>query len=151
MKTVFQKLQFKGQNPILILHHPEEFNQHLINLADIKIDTDLDDQQYNFVLIFVMDEDQIKTAIQQIHPHLKEDATLWFAYPKKSSKKYQVKISRNIGWKSLGNFDYEVVSQIAIDEDWSALRFRKATLIKSLKRNPKMALSKEGKNRTAQN
>ena len=151
MKTIFQKLQFKGQNPILIFHHPKEFNQHLINLTDIKIDTDLVDQQYNFVLIFVMEEPQIETAIAQIHSHLNEDATLWFAYPKQSSKKYQVKISRDFGWKSLGNFDYEVVSQIAIDEDWSALRFRKATFIKSLKRNPKMALSKEGKRRTAKN
>ena len=45
----------------------------------------------------------------------------------------------------------EGVRQVAIDEDWSALRFRSAKHIKSLERNPKMALSKEGKQRTTKN
>lgn len=34
---------------------------------------------------------------------------------------------------------------VAIDEDWSALRFRKAEFIKTMKRDAKWAMSKVGK------
>jgi hypothetical protein len=151
MKTVFQKLQLKYQNPILILNHPETFNKQISMLDDIKIDVEIKSTNYDFILVFVVEELQVEKSIKDLISVLKEDATLWFAYPKKSSKKYKATIFRDEGWKSLGNLGYEGVSLIAIDEDWSALRFRKINLIKSFKRNPKMALSKEGKNRTAKN
>lgn len=151
MKTVFQKLQLKYQNPILILNHPEMFNNHISLLDDIKVDIEINSINYDFVLVFVMEELQVEKSIKDLISVLKEDATLWFAYPKKSSKKYKATISRDEGWKSLGNLGFEGVSLIAIDEDWSALRFRKINLIKSFKRNPKMALSQEGKNRTIKN
>ncbi len=37
--------------------------------------------------------------------------------------------------------------QVAIDEDWSALRFRHVDFIKALKRDPKHAMSAKGKRR----
>ncbi len=37
---------------------------------------------------------------------------------------------------------------VAIDADWSALRFRKAVNIKNMKRRKSMAMSREGKNKT---
>ena len=43
---------------------------------------------------------------------------------------------------------FEGVRQIAIDEVWTAMRFRQARYIKSMTRNPRMALSADGKGRT---
>jgi hypothetical protein len=37
------------------------------------------------------------------------------------------------------------VRQIAIDEDWSALRFRKVENIKIMRRSSEMRISREGK------
>jgi len=37
---------------------------------------------------------------------------------------------------------------VAVDEDWSALRFRKTTYIKTLTRNASFAISADGKART---
>jgi hypothetical protein len=48
---------------------------------------------------------------------------LWFAYPKKSGA-YASDISRDQGWDALAVAGFLGVTQIAIDEDWSALRFR---------------------------
>jgi hypothetical protein len=36
---------------------------------------------------------------------------------------------------------------VAIDEDWSALRFRRTEFIKNLRRAPERAISKEGRQR----
>jgi hypothetical protein len=38
---------------------------------------------------------------------------------------------------------------VAIDADWSALRFRRAERIKSMRRDASRALSAQGKRRTA--
>ncbi|HMV90161.1 MAG TPA: hypothetical protein PKA40_11005, partial [Cyclobacteriaceae bacterium] len=51
------------------------------------------------------------------------------------------------GWAELGKAGYEPVRMVAIDEDWSALRFRKAENIKVMKRSS--AISETGKKRIA--
>ena len=40
---------------------------------------------------------------------------------------------------------YEPVRQVAIDEDWSALRFRKVEFIKTMNRKPEGAISSAGR------
>lgn len=61
-------------------------------------------------------------------PRLAEDALLWIAYPKKSGK-IRSDISRDNGWELVFAAGYEPVTQVAIDDDWSALRFRKSEAI----------------------
>lgn len=75
------------------------------------------------------------------------DPLLWISYPKGSSKKYKCDFNRDTGWDALGARGFEPVRQVAIDEDWSALRFRKAEQIKSMTRS--RALSAAGKERIA--
>ena len=74
-------------------------------------------------------------------------AVLWFAYPKKSSKLYRSDINRDAGWDVLGKFGFEPVRQIALNEHWSALRFRVVAEIKNLTRRTFMAISEEAKKR----
>jgi len=45
----------------------------------------------------------------------------------------------------MGDYSYEPVRQISIDEDWSALRFRPIKDILKFNRSQNMALSQEGK------
>lgn len=77
------------------------------------------------------------------------DAILWFACPKGSSKRYTCDFNRDTGWDALGSIGFEAVSEVAIDEDWSALRFRRTEYIKSLQRSPQRALSALGQARVA--
>jgi hypothetical protein len=104
-----------------------------------------DTNPYDFVLIFVKSCSEIQHYADAVKTALNEDALLWLAYPKKSSKKYQSDISRDDGWQPVGDLGFEGVRQIAIDEDWSAVRFRDARFIKSMSRDKKRAMSKEGK------
>lgn len=98
-----------------------------------------------FALVFVKSKPGIDKAFKAIEAKLKGDAILWFAYPKGTSRKYQVEISRDKGWDALGDGGFEVVRAVAIDEDWSAMRFRKAKFIERMTRDSRFALSKEGK------
>ena len=67
------------------------------------------------------------------------------AYPKGSSKKYQSQINRDHGWDALGHAGFEPVRLVAIDEDWSALRFRRLEFIKNMARAEEHRLTSRAK------
>jgi len=85
-------------------------------------------------LILVQSSDEISQWARVADQYFRDDQVLWFAYPKKSSKMYTVQIHRDHGWKPLRDLGFEPVRQIALDADWSALRFRRRIDIKNFTR-----------------
>ncbi|MEL6697397.1 MAG: hypothetical protein AAFP89_14200 [Bacteroidota bacterium] len=151
MNAIFKKMNYKDQVRILVLHAHEAFEDAIADMQAItQVDRSIDETHvYTYALIFTKMEADLHAVIPQIQDRLAEDAILYFAYPKKSSKKYKSDINRDSGaWKPLGELGYEGVRMVAIDADWSALRFRQASKIKSMTRRNSMALSEEGKERT---
>ena len=51
------------------------------------------------------------------------DGVLWISYPKRSSK-VKTDLSRDVGWDVVANAGLRPVTQVSVDETWSALRFR---------------------------
>ncbi|MFO0864429.1 MAG: hypothetical protein U0744_07225 [Gemmataceae bacterium] len=49
----------------------------------------------------------------------------------------------------MGTLGFEGVRVVAIDEDWSAMRFRRVEFVKNMQRDPKRAQTEPGKKRTA--
>ncbi|TAG98698.1 MAG: hypothetical protein EAZ17_09130 [Sphingobacteriales bacterium] len=101
------------------------------------------------VIHFVQKPADVQKAAKVINSILEADGVLWMVYPKKTSKKYKSDITRDDGWQALGDHGYEPVSLVSIDDDWSALRFRKVDFIKTMTRRTEMTLSKEGKQKTS--
>lgn len=147
MTPLFKKLNFKNQEAILAVDPPESFESELKAMAEFatvyKNESGI--PAIEFVIVFVTRQNEIDESIRKIYPKLKGDATLWYCYPKGSSKKYKCDFNRDTGWDGLGKSGLEPVRQVAIDEDWSALRFRKVEFIKTMIRN--FAISDEGKKR----
>ena len=152
MNAVFKKMNFKGQSPICVLEAPEAFAPAMAEMAaTTEVQTALaDGTAYTWLLGFCPDAAAIERLAPVAAAALAEDAIFYLAYPKKSSKRYQSDISRDQGWGPLGKLGFEPVRQVAIDADWSAMRFRKVAFIGELKRNEKMLLSGEAKQRRKQ-
>ncbi len=135
MDPLLKKLQYKEESSILVLSPPVEFGQTLkVWEAEYPILVDataLDD--VSFVLSFVRSAEQVGQIMDQISDKLVHDAKLWFAYPKGSSKKYKVDISRDHGWDAVNRLGYRGIRAVSIDSDWSATRFRENELVKSRK------------------
>lgn len=152
MATLFSKLQYKGSDKLLLRNAPDEFQPLLAELDDtVRIDTEpVVNETYSFALVFAKTSTQIEELAAPTVAQLSEDGVLWFAYPKKSSKRYkdETDINRDHGWQPLGDLNYEPVRQVAIDADWSALRFRPAETIKTMVR--KSALSEAGRQRISE-
>ena len=150
MNDIFKKLQFKNQDKVYVLGAPKEFKPTLEEMAaETRIKKSPNcKQEYEFALFFVKSCNDILKYAEKAAAKVPGDGLLWFAYPKKTSKNYKTDISRDNGWQPLGDLGFEGVRMVAIDDDWSALRFRRVEFIKSLKRSSKMAMSKEGLERT---
>ena len=151
MTPLFKKMNFKNQASILVLDAPQSFNNELTKINDFTsvVKNIEKTASIEFAIIFVTEQKSIDKTIQLIASKLIGDVILWFCYPKKTSKKFKCDFNRDTGWDALGKFNFEGVKQVAIDEDWSALRFRKTTYIKTLTRKKDNAISIEGKKRTS--
>ena len=150
MSAIFQKLNLKDQTEIVVLNAPESFEPELAALAGVNVRRDLKAvKTISFALAFVTKQAEVDKLAQAIAQRAPGDAIVWFAYPKGTSKKYKCEFNRDTGWAALGELGFEGVRMVAIDEDWSALRFRRADFIKTLKRDDKRAMSAQGKAKVA--
>jgi hypothetical protein len=150
MSNVFTKLNFKDQKQIVVLASPDSFESELATLKGVEIVRDLKKvKQVTFSLAFATTQEQVDTLAPAIAKKAEGDAVVWFAYPKGTSKKYKSLINRDNRWSVLGNEGFEPVRMVAIDEDWSAVRFRRAGFIKNMTRGKEHRLSAEGKARPA--
>ncbi|RXJ00432.1 DUF3052 domain-containing protein [Anaerobacillus alkaliphilus] len=147
LHSVVKKLQFKDQGQaVLILNAPKSYEEVSTTfLGEVHREATLD--TYHFVQVFGTSNEEIRTFGKQAAAVVKEDGLLWLCYPKKSSKTIKGSdCSRDTVATLLAEEGYEPVRQIAVDEDWSALRFRKVEQIKTLTRG--FAVTEKGKERT---
>jgi hypothetical protein len=132
MATLFEKLNLKGHQEILVLRAPESFEPELARLPVMTIHRHLESvTDIRFSLAFVTRQSEVDALAPQIASRAKGDATVWFAYPKGTSKRYKCDFNRDTGWNVLKAAGFDTVRAIAIDEDWTALRFRRVEYIKS--------------------
>lgn len=150
MTPLFKKLNFKNHKAILVLNGPASFvsEKEVMASETIFYTNESEIDSIDFLMVFVTKLQEIETAITTLFPKISGDAIVWFCYPKGTSKKYKCEFNRDNGWAVLGSFGFEPVRMVAVDEDWSALRFRKTTYIKTLTRSSSFAISADGKART---
>ncbi|TNF74779.1 MAG: hypothetical protein EP302_02630 [Bacteroidetes bacterium] len=147
---LFKKLNYKGQTAILVLNYPNSFEPELESMkahATILRRPEVTGDPIEFALVFGKTLREVEELTRSVGPRLGEDAIFWFCYPKQSSKKYTCEFNRDSGWSVMAEFDLEPVRQVAIDTDWSALRFRHVNRIKKFTRRESMALTQKGKAR----
>src|SRR3954447_376333 len=131
MQTIFGKLNLKDQREILVVNAPASFEPELVALGHVAV---LRDPQQvtktSFAMVFATKQAEVDHFSAVLVDKLEADAILWFAYPKATSRKFRCEFNRDSGWSLLREKGFDTVRQVAIDEDWSALRFRRTEYIK---------------------
>jgi len=127
-EAIFKKLKFGIAGENLIVNAPEEY---LSILAGAEFDTVPGDAKlgkYDFVHVFASSQNEMEALIKSVANAGKYDCLFWACYPKGSGKiKYD--LNRNTVWAALGLIGLRPVTQVAIDEKWSALRGRDPQLV----------------------
>lgn len=141
MTVVFNKLNIKDKKEILVLNALESFEAKLAALTGVTILRHaIKVEKFTFTLAFVTTQKEVDAISKTIAKKAEGDPIIWFAYPKGTSKRYKCDFNRDSGWNILGNAGYERVRQVTIDEDWSALRFRRIDYTKTRASKNKVAV-----------
>ncbi|MDZ7635960.1 MAG: hypothetical protein U5L72_16605 [Bacteroidales bacterium] len=131
MDDILKKLKYGDQERIAVLNAPDEFRERISGLLpDVRIDTEINARYlYDFMIAFTPGSSDVEKIVPACIHNLSDDGKLWMAYPKGTSRKYTSDINRDHGWNTVEETGFRRVAQVAIDNDWSALRFRNARYV----------------------
>jgi hypothetical protein len=131
MTPLFDKLNLASYRDIVVLDAPGSFEAELAALAGVTIRRDPEEAStIAFALVFVRTLPEVEAATSALLPKAVGDAVIWFAYPKATSRRYRCEFNRDTGWDAVEKAGFQKVRQVAIDEDWSALRCRRDEYVK---------------------
>ncbi len=129
-KSVAAKLGLKLGHAVRLIAPPAEVEALLGEMPDdSNLATD-GDGPFDAVILFVPTTATLTTYSAEAIAALKPGGLLWLAYPKKTGA-IASDMSRERAWEAFAALDWRPVSQIAIDDTWSALRFRPLADVKS--------------------
>src|ERR1700712_2272227 len=125
-QSLLEKLQLKDEKNLLIQGLPSTVEKQFVKISFAKNVTPLlKSRKIDFALVFAISHKQLQDILRDVVPALHENAKLWVAYPKVSSKIVS-DLSRDCNWECISRFGFEGVRLIALDNIWSAMRFKKA-------------------------
>jgi hypothetical protein len=133
-RTLIQKFGIKPGFRLLVLNAPQGALEQLASLPEgATLHTGPDKGKsgggYDVVLTFAHNKAEVDAHAAGAAKALKKGGLLWFAYPKQTSK-IKTDIHRDTGWDAVTKLGFEGVSLTAIDDMWSAMRYRPAGEIK---------------------
>ncbi len=128
-QNLFEKLQLKDEKNLLIQGIPSSIEKQFAKLTYAKNVTPLlKSKKVEFALVFALSQQQLNNVLKEVFPALSAETKLWVAYPKTSSKIVS-DLNRDCSWDLLIKNGYESVRQVAVDNVWSAIRFKKLETI----------------------
>jgi hypothetical protein len=129
---VFKKLNLGAHTEISVFDAPKSFEPELKQLKGVKILRDpKKPKAVSFALAFATTQADLDRLSKIVSAGSEGDVVLWFAYPKQTSKRYTCDFNRDTGWKVIRAAGFDSVRSVAIDEDWTAIRFRRLEYVKA--------------------
>src|SRR6266487_3976532 len=114
----------------LIVGAPPVYLKLLVPLPKGVVITSTADGVHPFVQVFATSLAEISKVSANLLRHVAGGGLLWIAYPKKTSG-IESDLSRDLVAEAMSRTGWRPVSIIAIDEIWSALRFRPSGDVKA--------------------
>jgi hypothetical protein len=125
---IIKKLRLDKATKRLIVNAPKEY---LEILKGVEFDTKLEKKnegQYDFVQVFATTQKELEKMVVQVRKAGIKDCLFWASYPKGTGK-IKSDIKRDTVWIAFDLIGLQAVSQIAIDDTWSALRARPKEMV----------------------
>ena len=117
MKTVAEKLLIKPGAALWL--SPQE---HLTRLPPLPggVEPAAELGMATVALVFGRDAQSVRDLLTAHRDELRLPAVLWICYPKGN----KADVNRDTLWPILSEYGFRPISQVAVDDIWSALRFR---------------------------
>jgi hypothetical protein len=118
-----RKLQIRSGSRTLVINPPDGYLDVLSPLPAGASLAASGDGPFDVVQLFARNRSELDAAIGQAIATAGEDGILWVSYPKLASGSAS-DLSRQAVWDALVGTGWEPVTQVAVDDTWSALRIR---------------------------
>jgi hypothetical protein len=118
-KPVAERLQVKGERRLAVVGASAVVD----NMIGVKKQR-CDISEADVILLFAADRGQLDSTLPNMLEKASKDAIIWIAYPKLTST-LDGDLSRNLIHALTAKSGLDTVSQIAIDDDWSAMRVKR--------------------------
>ncbi len=135
LQPLLEKLQLKEEKNLLLQGLPLAIEKQFLKFSFSKNVTPLlKSKKIDFALVFAFSSTQLKTILKEVIPALHEDAKFWVAYPKATSK-IASDLSRDANWDFVVAHGFETVRMVAVDNLWSAVRFKKPDAVEVMQQS----------------
>jgi hypothetical protein len=122
---LIKKLRIQPRQRLLVLNAPPGYVESLGELPEGTQIVGSADVEVDFCHLFAKNSSELANLVPTAIQAIKYDGLLWVSYPKKSSK-VETDLSRDTLWELPGETNLRPVTQVSIDQTWSAMRFRPA-------------------------
>lgn len=131
-EALVKKLQLKPGMRVIALNAPEGWLDRLTPLPDGA--TFVEQGPADWVQVFMRDKAEVDALAPRGIEAVTRGGVLWLCYPKGGAKaggqRVATDINRDTGWDVMLTAGWGPVMQVALDEKWSALRWRPESDVK---------------------
>lgn len=119
---LLKKLRMQPGRRVLILNAPSGYPDELGPLPEGVELAQEPEGIVDLLQVFARDLAELERLAPVAASAVKDDGLFWVSYPKKSSK-VESDLSRDAVWRAVANTGPRLLTQIAVNDVWSALRF----------------------------
>jgi hypothetical protein len=121
-KSVGQKLLIREEYTVLLVNAPKGYSDTLGKLPKGAKVVTKSSKPVDLIQIFAATKEDMTELFKKAKPLLKADGLLWATYPK--AGQLDTDLKREVVWECGQVVGMHPVSQIYVDQVWSALRFK---------------------------
>jgi len=130
MNALAKKLQIKPNTNWLLFNPPANYLIAIGLLPDGVTVSYKPNAIFDGVQLFAKDSLELASSLKIIIPVIKPDTVLWIIYPKKNSG-IKTDLEMMGSWDACKIYGLRPVSSAAVDDTWTALRFRHEEQVKT--------------------
>jgi hypothetical protein len=123
MDEILRKMNYKTGTAV-VMGAPAEFGPTLaVWKRECPVAFAFAEEKPGFLLVFADSVRAFEAAVKPALARTSPSTVLWIAFPKKTSERYSSDLNRDVVWKLMEPLGFSPARNVAIDGDWSALRF----------------------------
>lgn len=130
INALTKKLLIKPGKSVLLVNSPEHYARLLEPLpGNVRISYEARGN-YDIIQLFVLNNSELRKELKNLQSYFQADTIIWIAYPKKTSGMI-TDLGMMNSWEETSKYSLRPVASVAINETWTALRFRPNDQIKN--------------------
>lgn len=139
---LLSKLRVSNNNQLLVRFTDQPVSDCFTNAVNFESLTNDTTERFQSALLFTLSQADLSAVYLPFMKCVENEGVIWIIYPKKSSG-YGSDLHRDEGWKIVFDSGFRPVSQVSINDFWSAVRIRPGSLPDRNRQRPEIVVPED--------